>query len=45
MCVVPELSEKLNTELTELRVTYYQMKEEHELLKDKVKFYSKVHTL
>lgn len=39
---VSELSEKLNSELSELRVTYYQLKEEHEQLQDKMKFYSKV---
>ena len=38
----PELSEKLNVELSELRVTYYQLKEEHQQLQDKMKFYNKV---
>ena len=41
-CCVAELSEKLNSELTELRVAYYQLKEEHQQLQDKMKFYSKV---
>ena len=29
-------------ELSELRVTYYQLKEEHQQLQDKMKFYDKV---
>ena len=37
-----ELSEKLNIELSNLRVTYYQLKEEHQQLQDKLKFYNKV---
>ena len=40
-----ELSEKLNVELSELRVTYYQLKEEHQQLQDKIKFYDKVSAL
>ena len=33
----------MNSELSELRVTHYQLKEEHQQLKDKMKFYDKVH--
>ena len=42
MIVLLELSEKLNIELSDLRVTYYQLKEEHQQLQDKMKFYNKV---
>ena len=40
--IILELSEKLNVELSELRMTYYQLKEEHQQLEDKMKFYNKV---
>ena len=38
----PESAEKLQTELREMRVQHYTLKEQHDDLKEKMKFFTKV---
>ena len=38
----PESAEKLQTELRELRVQHYTLKEQHDDLREKMKFFTKV---
>lgn len=38
----PESAEKLQTELRELRVQHFTVKEQHDDLKEKMKFFTKV---
>ena len=41
----PEVSANLDSELRELRTTYFTLKEEHQQLEEKMKFFSKVRTI
>ena len=41
----PEVSANLDSELRELRTIYFTLKEEHQQLEEKMKFFSKVCTI